>query len=222
MGLGGSPPFPLTPPDPPVFLLSPRGPPQRPQRSRRCLQNAVCGQSGECWGERNGVPPNFGGLQPIFGVHRGPWGSPHNLWGPSRLWGFPNLFNFGFCPPTRKSPLNPWRSVVLPPNFLGFPSIFGIFSWSFWVFPTFGLPPNIPGSPQFLGTPLSLGSPLLVSPQNYDTTESKLRREFEVYGPIKRVSGGVNPQKHLPDSPCCPGVSHLSPSLNFGVSPHTC
>lgn len=25
--------------------------------------------------------------------------------------------------------------------------------------------------------------------QNYDTTESKLRREFEVYGPIKRVSG---------------------------------
>lgn len=24
--------------------------------------------------------------------------------------------------------------------------------------------------------------------QNYDTTESKLRREFEVYGPIKRVS----------------------------------
>lgn len=23
--------------------------------------------------------------------------------------------------------------------------------------------------------------------QNYDTTESKLRREFEVYGPIKRV-----------------------------------
>lgn len=27
----------------------------------------------------------------------------------------------------------------------------------------------------------------IVSLQNYDTTESKLRREFEVYGPIKRV-----------------------------------
>lgn len=24
--------------------------------------------------------------------------------------------------------------------------------------------------------------------QNYDTSESKLRREFEVYGPIKKVS----------------------------------
>lgn len=29
----------------------------------------------------------------------------------------------------------------------------------------------------------------VVFAQNYDTTESKLRREFEVYGPIKRVSG---------------------------------
>ena len=24
--------------------------------------------------------------------------------------------------------------------------------------------------------------------QNYDTSESKLRREFDVYGPVKRVS----------------------------------
>uniref|UniRef100_A0A8C5SZ68 U1 small nuclear ribonucleoprotein 70 kDa n=1 Tax=Laticauda laticaudata TaxID=8630 RepID=A0A8C5SZ68_LATLA len=29
---------------------------------------------------------------------------------------------------------------------------------------------------------------LFVARVNYDTTESKLRREFEVYGPIKRVS----------------------------------
>lgn len=26
-----------------------------------------------------------------------------------------------------------------------------------------------------------------ISSQNYDTTESKLRREFEGYGPIKKV-----------------------------------
>lgn len=161
VGLGGSPPFPLTPPDPPFFLLSPRGPPQRPQRSRRCLQNAVCGQSGECWGERNGVPPNFGGLQPIFGVHRGPWGSPHNLWGPSRLWGFPNLFNFGFCPPTRKSPLNPWRSVVLPPNFWGSlqslgssPGPFG-FSQPLGFPPIFRDPPNSWELPSVWGHPSS-------------------------------------------------------------------
>lgn len=25
-------------------------------------------------------------------------------------------------------------------------------------------------------------------PQNYDTSESKLRREFEVYGPVKKVN----------------------------------
>lgn len=30
---------------------------------------------------------------------------------------------------------------------------------------------------------------LFVSRINYDTSESKLRREFEVYGPIKKVSG---------------------------------
>lgn len=30
--------------------------------------------------------------------------------------------------------------------------------------------------------------PPIAFAQNYDTTESKLRREFEVYGPIKRVS----------------------------------
>lgn len=31
--------------------------------------------------------------------------------------------------------------------------------------------------------------------QNYDTTESKLRREFEVYGPIKRVRVSLRPWK---------------------------
>lgn len=32
---------------------------------------------------------------------------------------------------------------------------------------------------------------LFVSRINYDTSESKLRREFEIYGPIKKVSVGA-------------------------------
>ena len=41
--------------------------------------------------------------------------------------------------------------------------------------------------------------------QNYDTTESKLRREFEVYGPIKRVSVSLGPWSRFcfPFIPLC-------------------
>ena len=51
-----------------------------------------------------------------------------------------------------------------------------------------GLDPHLCGwDPHLWGrTPPS--SPFSPPPKNYDTTESKLRREFEVYGPIKRVS----------------------------------
>lgn len=34
--------------------------------------------------------------------------------------------------------------------------------------------------------------------QNYDTSESKLRREFEVYGPIKKILVVHNPETSKP------------------------
>lgn len=63
-----------------------------------------------------------------------------------------------------------------------------------------GVPPNPRNTP--LAPSLGGGHTHISSPrQNYDTTESKLRREFEVYGPIKRVSAGVTPHLTPPPPP---------------------
>uniref|UniRef100_A0A8C5ILH6 Uncharacterized protein n=1 Tax=Junco hyemalis TaxID=40217 RepID=A0A8C5ILH6_JUNHY len=55
---------------------------------------------------------------------------------------------------------------------------------------------------------------LFVARVNYDTTESKLRREFEVYGPIKRVSGEGSPPKNAPlDHPVLSGGGPTCPQM---------
>lgn len=99
-------------------------------------------------------------------------------WGVSTLWGSPQSMG--------------------SPHSLGSPRICGGLSNPWVPLQSGGVPLVFGGPPNAWVTPQSPQPPVFWTPQNYDTTESKLRREFEVYGPIKRVSAGGGPPNPTP------------------------